>query len=302
MDHERTDAHTAELLRQAAMAIAGARALVFTAGAGMGVDSGLPDFRGDAGFWRAYPPFRALGLSFADLANPRWFAEDPALAWGFYGHRLALYRATVPHQGFAVLRRWAARLSPAESRSRVGETGAGAFVFTSNVDGQFQRAGFAEDQIVECHGSIHHVQCTRECGMPLHGAEGLAPRVDARTFRAEPPWPACPRCGGLLRPAILMFGDGSWDASRTSAQEARLASWLEARSTAGGWVVVECGAGTHVPTVRGFSEGLVRAFDATLVRINVREPSVPPSRSGGRHVGLSMGAEAALLAIEQLAQ
>ena len=35
-------------------------ALLVAAGAGMGVDSGLPDFRGDEGFWRAYPPFAAL--------------------------------------------------------------------------------------------------------------------------------------------------------------------------------------------------------------------------------------------------
>jgi len=293
MDQEHRDG----LVARAASALASARALVITAGAGMGVDSGLPDFRGDEGFWRAYPPFRALGLRFVDLANPRWFASDPGLAWGFYGHRLALYRGTTPHDGFDVLRRWAAR---------VGR----AFVFTSNVDGQFQRAGFDEASVVECHGSIHHVQCTRECGMPLHSAEGLSIDLDPVTLRARPPWPACPRCGGLLRPAILMFGDGSWDGSRTEAQEARLAEWLEEakrareaeRSERGAppeWVIVECGAGTHVPTVRGFSEGLARAYEATLVRINVREPEVPSARRGRPpHVGLALGAREALRAID----
>ena len=52
----------------------------------MGVDSGLPDFRGDRGFWKAYPPYAKLGLHFAEMANPRWFDSDPELAWGFYGH------------------------------------------------------------------------------------------------------------------------------------------------------------------------------------------------------------------------
>jgi len=49
-------------LKRAAAAIHGAKALVFTSGAGMGVDSGLPDFRGPEGFWRAYPALRDRGI------------------------------------------------------------------------------------------------------------------------------------------------------------------------------------------------------------------------------------------------
>src|SRR5215470_10752216 len=135
-------------IERAAAAIRGAEALLVTAGAGMGVDSGLPDFRGAQGFWRAYPPYQKLGLHFEDVANPRWFRDDPGLAWGFYGHRFQLYRATRPHAGFAILRRWADRMLQ------------GAFVFTSNVDGHFQRAGFDEERVVECHGSINWMQCT----------------------------------------------------------------------------------------------------------------------------------------------
>src|SRR5438874_2311271 len=85
------------LLQQAAKAVASADALLIGAGAGMGVDSGLPDFRGNQGFWKAYPPYAARGLSFSALANPQWFTSDPAFAWGFYGHRLNLYRQTQPH-------------------------------------------------------------------------------------------------------------------------------------------------------------------------------------------------------------
>ncbi|MCW3099680.1 MAG: NAD-dependent deacetylase [Chthonomonadaceae bacterium] len=103
---------------EAARAIERADALLFTAGAGIGVDSGLPDFRGNTGFWRAYPPFQERGLAFTDLAQPYWFRRDPELAWGFYGHRLNLYRKTAPHVGFEILRRWAA--------AKPG----GAFVFT----------------------------------------------------------------------------------------------------------------------------------------------------------------------------
>ena len=52
-------------------------AILIGAGAGMGVDSGLPDFRGGSGFWKAYPPYAKLGLDFVSLANPRWFVSDP---------------------------------------------------------------------------------------------------------------------------------------------------------------------------------------------------------------------------------
>src|SRR5258706_6437742 len=130
--------HLAETIRQAALSVQNADALLITAGAGMGVDSGLPDFRGREGFWKAYPPLAKAGLSFQEVANPIWFAQDPELAWGFYGHRLHLYRETTPHIGFEILRRWAENLS------------GGAFIFTSNVDGQFQKAGFQDELVAEC--------------------------------------------------------------------------------------------------------------------------------------------------------
>ena len=90
-------------ISQAKKYISEADAILITAGAGMGVDSGLPDFRGTKGFWNAYPPIAKLGLSFSDMANPKWFDERPELAWAFYGHRLILYKDTVPHDGFKIL-------------------------------------------------------------------------------------------------------------------------------------------------------------------------------------------------------
>ena len=61
--------NTDNKLRQAAESIKAADALLVTAGAGMGVDSGLPDFRGTQGFWRAYPVLAKLGLSFEEMAD-----------------------------------------------------------------------------------------------------------------------------------------------------------------------------------------------------------------------------------------
>lgn len=270
------------LLERAARAIESARALVITAGAGMGVDSGLPDFRGNEGFWNAYPPYRKLGLGFSSLANPKWFTDDPAFAWGFYGHRLELYRKTMPHAGFAILRDFTKRMAH------------GCFVFTSNVDGQFQRAGFDPERIAECHGAIDYMQCTKNCGIGIFSADRFHLDVDPETFRAKLPLPACPKCGGLARPNVLMFGDWHWDGTRTSAQEAALQAWVDGlpADVRGRLVVIECGAGTAIPTVRHFSERAASGFGGLLVRINVREPDVPKG-----HVGLSMGAKQALTEI-----
>lgn len=265
---------------RAAEAIASADALVISAGAGMGVDSGLPDFRGSEGFWRAYPPFERLGLRFDQVANPIHFARDPALAWGFYGHRLGLYRRTRPHPGFGLLAGWG------------GRAGDGAFVFTSNVDGHFQRAGFADERIVECHGSLLHLQCSTPCRDDLWEVGELAIEVDEETFRAAPPLPTCPECGAVARPNVLMFGDWHWVAQRTAAQEERLRGWVE--RAAGGLTVVEIGAGTAVPTVRLTSEHIARRTGATLVRINPREPDTP---AGG--ISLPVPALAALEALDR---
>lgn len=270
---------TAEALRRAAQVLRSADALVIGAGAGMGVDSGLPDFRGTEGFWNAYPAYAKLGLDFASMANPRWFQRDPELAWGFYGHRLGLYRETLPHAGFTLLRAWASRMRQ------------GAFVFTSNVDGQFQKAGFPEERTLEVHGSIHFVQCLGEC-RELSSAAPYTVEVDPESFRARPPLPMCPKCGALVRPNILMFGDWGWDASRTEAQEQRLSEWL-GQVRPGGLAVIECGAGTAIPSVRGFCESAAAAHGGTLIRINVREPEVP---RGG--ISLPMRALEALSGIE----
>jgi NAD-dependent SIR2 family protein deacetylase len=269
-------------LQAAAGEIAGAQALLIGAGAGMGVDSGLPDFRGQEGFWRAYPPYARLGLSFSELANPHWFERDPTLAWGFYGHRSNLYRSTCPHEGFGVLLSWARRLKH------------GAFIFTSNVDGHFQRAGFDADRVLECHGSIEWLQCMRQCGSRAFPAGDLAIAVDEATMRAREPLPLCSGCRSLARPNILMFGDWSWDESRTVRQQERLQAWLESVG-ADRLAVIECGAGTAIPTVRRFCEQIAWETGSRMIRVNPREAEVLPGQ-----IGLPLAAKEALLAIDAL--
>ena len=258
------DTIDAASLDRAAEAIGTADTLLIGAGAGMSVDSGLPDFRGDEGFWNHYPPFKKRGLDFYDLANPRWFDEDPQLAWGFYGHRLHLYRSTEPHPGYDILRRWAAEM-PADP-----------FVFTSNVDGHFQRTGFPPERILECHGSIHHLQCSRPCGDALWSADSIDIDVDEESFRARGELPQCSRCEAIARPNILMFRDSRWNDQRSAEQQSRFHRWQrDVRDRQLEPVIIEVGAGQAVPTVRMQCERMARELGGTLIRINPREPEAP---------------------------
>ncbi|MCL2022446.1 MAG: NAD-dependent deacetylase [Betaproteobacteria bacterium] len=259
------------ILNRCAELIAQSSGLLIAAGAGMGVDSGLADFRGAEGLWRAYPPLRQAGLRFEEIANPQAFVADPALAWGFYGHRLQRYREATPHHGFTILKEIAARLPD------------GAFVFTSNVDGHFQKAGFAAETVCEVHGSIHHMQCAAPCSDHIWPADEFEPNVDHSACRLLSPLPHCMACGGLARPNILMFGDWNWLEWRTSQQEARFAAW---RRAAANPVVIELGAGKSVATVRMMSE----RSSFPLIRVNLRDPEVPAPK----HIGVPMGALAAL--------
>ena len=269
---------TREILNQARKTFKEAQNILITAGAGIGVDSGLPDFRGNEGFWRAYPPIAKLGISFSAMANPSWFDRDPGLAWAFYGHRLNLYRNTIPHDGFTRL------------LEHIHSNDHRYFIFTSNVDGQFQKAGFEEAFIEECHGTIHSLQCSIPCSNTIWPAAGTHIIVDEERFRVRPPYPICPQCKAIARPNILMFGDWGWVADRTSEQDRQFEHWLTEHFTGqANNVIIEIGAGTAVPTVRYLSEDISAKYNVPLIRINPRDNMVPPGQ-----IAIPAGAKAGI--------
>jgi len=270
------------MLELAAGVVRDADVFIITAGAGMGVDSGLPDFRGDQGFWKAYPAYARLGFSFVDCANPQHFSDDPSFGWGFYGHRTNLYRDTVPHEGFHIIRKWI-------ERSR-GEY----FVVTSNVDGQFQKAGYADDRILEVHGSIHWLQCQTPCSSTVWRNDE-AIRIDETTMRARHPLPRCPDCGEVSRPNILMFGDWSWLPDRTRTQEHAFDQFL-ANNADRRIAVIEMGAGSAIPTIRATSERIGWNVEhATVIRINPCESEIKAP-----HISMPCGALEGLQNIDAL--
>ena len=256
--------------------ISSATGLLVTAGAGMGVDSGLPDFRGDKGLWNHYPALGKQKMGFADIACPATFDENPKLAWGFYGHRLRLYRETIPHQGFEILREIGGKMPD------------GMFVFTSNVDGQFQKAGFDPYKICEVHGSIHFMQCMVNCIDDIWKADNFQPKTDDENCLLLSPMPRCPGCGGIARPNILMFNDWNWNDRRMVRQRQGLEDWLKKVERP---LVIELGAGSAIPSARSMGS----RTKAPMIRINPREPDVSRTDS----VGLAMTALEGVLGIRQ---
>lgn len=272
-----------EIFKNAADIIKNADALLITAGAGMGVDSGLPDFRGVEGFWRAYPVIKDLGIRFEQMANPAWFEKKPRLAWAFYGHRYNLYRKTVPHDGFSILMKFAKMLNN------------NYFVVTSNVDGHFQKAGFDNQKINEIHGSINHLQCVNLCTSKIWSANDLKIEIDEQKFEALGELPSCHNCNSIARPNILMFGDYSWISTRSEDQSTNFHNWIDKQKNINSKIVViELGAGVAVPSIRFLSKRIVKNYNAKLIRINPRDTKVPNGQ-----ISIPLGAMQSLSEIEK---
>jgi NAD-dependent SIR2 family protein deacetylase len=265
-----------------------AEAVLITAGAGMSVDSGLPDYRGVEGFWRAYPHAEKLGLKLEELDTPSMFIKNPEHIYGFYAHRLKLYRNALPHHGYKIL------LDIAQSK---GEDN--FFVYTSNVDGQFLKAGFDEDKLYECHGSIHHWQCLNGCSGDIWSADNHHIDFNENTLLASEPLPKCPHCGSNARPNIYMFSDFNWNSRRSSAQMRKYKDWLhDKRDSKQSIVVIEIGAGKAIPTIRSDSEIISIEDGNTLIRINTKDCDVMRKKNIGisgtaldvlSALGISMG-------------
>lgn len=257
-------------IEEARRLVQSADAVIIAAGAGMSADSGLPTFRGDGGFWKAYPALGQQQLSFTDVASPHTFARDPRLAWGFYGHRLKIYRDAQPHDGYRLLMGLALKAE------------LGAFVVTTNVDGHFLRAGFPAEQIWEMHGSIHQLQCLEPCVRDLWPAWSVEPDVDTKACQYLGRLPKCPACDGVARPNILMFNDWSWVSDHADRQERRFERFAESAMRP---VVIEIGAGTGIPSLRSLS--LRRGWP--VVRINLDEAGVKQGEGVGLRVGALVG-------------
>jgi NAD-dependent SIR2 family protein deacetylase len=216
-------------------------ALFISAGADLGDLTGVPAVGATDVLWQAYPGLKQAGFNWCQIASPSAFHLEPELAWGFYGHRMQLYRQATPNASVTHLLKWA------ETRAN------GWAVFTDHVGGMFQMAGFSRRPIVECQGSLHVLQCLTPCSDALWSADEFEPVVDLQSSRLISPLPRCPHCGELARPNVLMFNDIGWVAKRTRQQQKALKLWKE---TAGIGQVLELDAAAASSTVRAHTDSL----------------------------------------------
>ncbi|MFF9622722.1 NAD-dependent deacetylase [Streptomyces griseosporeus] len=150
-------------------------------GAGISTDSGIPDYRGPNGLWRQDPEAEKLVTYDFYMADP----EIRRRSWQMRLRTGALgAEPNAAHRAVAELER----------------SGVPVRVITQNVDGLHQLAGMPARKVLELHGTARGVVCTR-CHARGSMADALA-RVEAG--EDDPP---CPQCGGILKPATVMFGE-----------------------------------------------------------------------------------------------
>jgi NAD-dependent deacetylase len=149
------------------------RPCVVLTGAGISTESGIPDFRSAEGIWARYDPF--------EVAHIDALRRDPVRVWEFYARRLEALAKAEPNDGHRAI-------------AELEERGWIRAVVTQNVDGLHQRAGSRE--VVEVHGSLREAECS-----------GCALRVPMADAIASLPLPACPECGEVLKPGVVMFGE-----------------------------------------------------------------------------------------------
>ncbi|MDR3363589.1 MAG: NAD-dependent protein deacylase [Clostridiales Family XIII bacterium] len=190
--------------------IDGARHIVFFGGAGVSTESGIPDFRSESGLYKAQSEY---GHSPEEMISHSFFLREPDIFFHYYKENL-IYpdaRPNAAHLGLAQIER----------------AGKDIKIVTQNIDGLHQAAG--SSTVYELHGSVHRNTCT-SCGAkygldyildPAHckWSDGRASDGDDSQ---SPSVPWCGRCGGLVRPDVVLYEEGL-DGDTVSAATAAIA-------------------------------------------------------------------------------
>ena len=157
---------------------AGPQSMVFFGGAGVSTESGIPDFRSAGGIFSQeypYPPEKMVSRSFFDA--------HPAAFYDFYCEKM-LFLDAQPNQAHRKL-------------AELEREGTLKAVVTQNIDGLHQKAG--SKRVIELHGGAARNFCM-DCNA-LYGVDELLRQRSA----AADGIPRCPRCGGIIKPDVVLY-------------------------------------------------------------------------------------------------
>jgi NAD-dependent deacetylase len=180
MDHQ--------LIQRAAKDILHSKKTIAFTGAGISVESGIPDFRGAQGLWQKYDP--------EEYAHIQAFYSNPDKVWLMIKEMFSLIMAAKPnpaHMGLAELERMGLLSS----------------VITQNVDGLHQAAG--NTNVIEFHGTHRTLSCLK-----------CSTKIEGTSLTLEDLPPRCSRCSSLLKPDVVFFGEPiPWEAQIMSFKESK---------------------------------------------------------------------------------
>ena len=157
---------------------ASARIVVFT-GAGISTESGIPDYRSPGGIWQTVKPIYY-----------QEFVRDPSAREAYWRRKLELFDAferAQPNEGHRAI-------------ARLERSGTLLGVVTQNIDGLHQAAGSSPARVLELHGTTRETVC-----LSCRGRETW--ETTRERIRAGEAVPRCPACGGILKPATVLFGE-----------------------------------------------------------------------------------------------
>lgn len=155
------------------------RVFVFT-GAGISTRSNIPDFRGPRGVYKNRSPVYFQEFIASEQSRREY--------WAFKSEGYSAFRDARPNAAHLAL----------VSLEKLGKL---SLIATQNVDGLHQLAGTSSERLVELHGTNQSVECV-DCG------EQEPPERCMSDFGASGEPPKCLACGGWMKPAVVMFGQG----------------------------------------------------------------------------------------------
>ncbi|RPI91898.1 MAG: NAD-dependent deacylase, partial [Spirochaetales bacterium] len=162
-----------EHYRQAAEIIGGAKTIISLTGAGISVESGIPDFRSACGLWEKYDPM--------EYAHIDAFRRNPEKIWKMVFELIELTSSASPnpaHRALAELEKMNILRS----------------VITQNIDNLHQAAG--SRNVIEFHGNASRLDCLN-CGQSYGAGE----------FDLTKKVPRCRGCSAVLKPSVIFFGE-----------------------------------------------------------------------------------------------